>query len=123
MLYLSGKEDHTARADEIAQDMQISKSFLQKILKQLEKADLVQLKRGVSGGVKLLKNPIEITLYDVIVAVEKILALNKCLTNEKICGLMPKCPVHPVWFKIRQGLIQELKEINFKELSAKGTAL
>lgn len=123
MLYLSGKEDHTARADDIAQDMQISKSFLQKIIKKLEKADLVQLKRGVSGGIKLLKNPIEITLYDVIVAVEKVLALNKCLINEKICGLMPKCPVHPVWFKIRQRLIQELKEINFKELTTKGTAL
>ncbi|MEN2995138.1 MAG: Rrf2 family transcriptional regulator [Thermodesulfovibrio sp.] len=122
VLYLSAKEEYFAKAEDIAKSMQIPQSFLRKILKNLEKAEIVKLKRGVSGGIKLSKNPSEITLYDVIVAIEKKLALNRCLINEKICGLMPKCPVHPVWFKIRERLIQALKEIKFKELTVKGTA-
>ncbi|MCX7988285.1 MAG: Rrf2 family transcriptional regulator [Thermodesulfovibrio sp.] len=123
VLYLSGKEEYFAKAEDIAKEMEIPKSFLRKILKQLEKAELLHLKRGVSGGIKLLRNPAEITLYDVIVAMEKTLALNRCVINEKICGLMPKCPVHPVWFKIRERLIQALKDIKFQELATKGAAL
>jgi len=37
--------------------MQIPKSFLLKILKKLERKDLVKLKRGVTGGITLLKSP------------------------------------------------------------------
>lgn len=121
MLYLSSKKDYSARAEEISQQMQIPKSFLRKILKQLEKVGLVQLKRGVSGGIKLLREPVEITLFDVIVAMEKAVALNRCVINDKICGLISHCPVHPVWFKVRERLIQALQEIKFQEL-AKGTA-
>lgn len=123
MLYLSGKKEYFAKAEDIAKNMQIPQSFLRKILKNLEKAEIVKLKRGVSGGIRLLRNPAEITLYDVIIAMEKKLALNRCVINEKICGLMPKCPVHPVWFKIREKLIDSLKDIKFQELATKGAAL
>lgn len=71
ILYLAGREFYTAKAEDISRDMQIPKSFLIKILKQLEKAGLLKLKRGVSGGVSLKKKPEDITLYDVIVAMEK----------------------------------------------------
>lgn len=120
MLYLSGTKDYYARAEDIAQDMKIPKSFLRKILKQLERFGLVQLKRGISGGIKLLRTPEDITLYDVIVAMEKTVALNRCVINEKICELMSHCPVHPVWFTVREKLIEALKEIKFKELAIKG---
>lgn len=103
--------------------MQIPKSFLRKILKQLEKEGLIQLKRGIKGGIRLLNEPKEITLFDVIVAMEKIVALNRCIINDKICGLISQCPVHPVWFKVRQKLIQVLQEIKFHELAMRGTAL
>lgn len=103
--------------------MNIPKSFLRKILKQLERAELVKLKRGVSGGIKLVKNPIELSLYDIIIVMEKTIALNRCIINRKICSLVSNCPVHPVWFKIRNKLIEALKEVKFKELAMKGTAL
>lgn len=123
MLYLSSKDGYYARAEDIARDMQIPKSFLRKILKQLEKSGLVKLKRGVSGGINLMKNPEEITLYDVIVAMEKNVALNRCVINKKICGLLTQCPVHPTWLQIRQKLIDSLKEIKFHDLAMRGTAL
>ncbi len=102
--------------------MQIPKSFLMKILKQLENYGILSLKRGVSGGVTLKKKPEEITLYDVIVAMEKTVALNRCVVSKKICGFSSRCPVHPVWFRIRDRLIQALKEINFSGLLSEGVA-
>jgi len=96
--------------------MQIPKNFLIKILKQLERAGLLKLKRGVSGGVKLAKKPKDITLYDVIVAIEKVIALNRCVINKGICDLSSQCTVHPTWFKVRNKLIEALKEVNFSRL-------
>ena len=116
MLCLSGKENYTSKAEDISKEMQIPRDFLMKILKQLEKANLLKLKRGVSGGVKLAKKPKDITLYDVIVAIEKVIALNRCVINKGICGLSSQCPVHPIWFKVRNKLIEALKEINFSGL-------
>lgn len=113
MLYLSKKENFTAKAEDISKEMQIPKNFLMKILKQLEKTGLLKLKRGVSGGVTLAKKPDEITLYDVIIVMEKSIALNRCIINKRICGLVSHCPVHPVWFKVRDNLIEALKDIKF----------
>ncbi len=93
-----------------------------KILKQLEKAALLELKRGVSGGVKLVKKPKDITLYDVIVAMENVIALNRCVINKGICGLSSQCPVHPIWFKVRNKLIEALKEIKFSGLLTQGAS-
>lgn len=97
--------------------MQIPKTFLHKIVKRLERSGIVKLKRGVNGGVGLLKAPSEITLYDVVVAMEKNLPLNRCVENSNICNLLQECPVHPVWHRIRVKLIDELKEINFFQLA------
>lgn len=122
MLYLSRKENHTAKAEDISKQMQIPKSFLMKVLKQLEKGGILKLKRGVTGGVTLVKNPEEITLYDVVVAMEKAVILNRCVINKTVCRLVTHCPVHPVWFKVRDKLIQALKEINFSGLVSQGAA-
>lgn len=122
VLYLSRKENYAAKADDISKEMLIPKNFLMKILKELEKAGLLKLKRGVSGGVALAKKPDEITLYDVIVAIEKEIALNRCVINKGICGLVPHCSVHPIWFNVRNKLIEALKEIKFSGFLTEGTA-
>lgn len=114
---MAKKEEYWATADEISSQMDIPKTFLHKIVKRLERSGIVKLKRGVKGGIGLLKNPRDITLYDVIIAVEKNLPLNRCVENRNICKLLEECPVHPVWHKIRVRLIDELKEINFFQLA------
>jgi len=117
ILFLSRRDKYTAIADDISKNMQIPKSFLLKILKKLERKDLVKLKRGVTGGITLLKSPREINLYDVIVAMEKTVAFNRCAINSKICSLSSHCPVHPLWIKLSKKIIQALKEINFSGLA------
>jgi len=99
--------------------MQIPVDFLRKILKRLEEKGFIKLKRGVGGGIKLLKNPDEITLYDVIVAIEGIVGLNRCVIDKSTCGLVPHCPAHPLWVKLREKFVRSLKEINFYSIISK----
>jgi len=97
--------------------MFIPKEFLRKILKRLEQKKFIKLKRGAGGGVKLIKSPKRITIYDVIVAFEGKIALNRCVINKKVCSISNRCPVHPIWINLRRKLIESLREISFSTLN------
>lgn len=60
--------------------------FAYKILKKLEKASLVKSYRGVNGGYSLLKPVGEITLYDVLCAIDDKLLIIHCLQDDFICA-------------------------------------
>jgi Rrf2 family protein len=77
----------------IAEDKRIPPSFLPKVVHQLSKAGLVLAKRGPGGGIELARDPQQVTLREVIEAVEGALVVNVC-TSEGLsscyrtgCGL------------------------------------
>lgn len=116
ILYLSELPDKVAMAGEIAEAMKIPKSFLAKILQKLTRAEIVQSFRGVNGGVKLAKNPAEISLLYVIETIEGDVGMNVCAVNEGACAQSKKCSVHPVWIEIREAVEDILKRYNFENL-------
>jgi Rrf2 family protein len=116
LYYLSGKEDEVVMVDEIAQEMQIPKTFLAKILQRLATAGLVQSYVGVKGGFYLAKKPQEINLYDVITGIEGPVAMNKCTVNKKSCSLNKICKVHPIWVAVRKEIEAVLKKNTFKKI-------
>ena len=67
----------------IANHMNISPTYLSKILTQLVKADLIQSAPGMNGGYSLRKHKNEISFFDVIQAIEGSGALFTCEMNDK----------------------------------------
>jgi Rrf2 family protein len=116
LFYLSGKEDEVVMVDEIAQEMRIPKTFLAKILQRLAKAGLVLSYVGVKGGFYIAKNPEEISLYDVITAIEGPVAMNKCTVNKRSCSLSSRCKVHPIWVNVRREIEEVLRKNTFKTI-------
>ncbi|TLN16147.1 Rrf2 family transcriptional regulator [bacterium] len=86
---------------EICRDEEITPAFLAKIIQPLIKKGLVVSKRGVAGGFALAKPPSQITLLDVMHAVEEPLSLNVCLSSDQGCDRSPECPVHDIWTDVR----------------------
>jgi len=111
--YLSGKPDEVIMVEEIAREMCIPKSFLAKILQKLAKSKIVKSYVGVKGGFTLAGNPRHITLYDVIVAVEGPVAMNRCTVKKQQCALRSKCNVHHVWVSVRHDVERMLRGRNF----------
>jgi Rrf2 family iron-sulfur cluster assembly transcriptional regulator len=72
--------------DEVSREEHIPKSFAAKIFQSLAKAGLVKSNRGTGGGFALLKKPGEITVLEVIEAIEGKIAFQRCLAEEE-----PKC--------------------------------
>jgi Rrf2 family protein len=114
--YLSDKGGAVTMVDEISREMSIPKSFLAKILQKLSKAAIVKSYRGVKGGFEIARDPAEITLLDVIEAVQGPVAMNICALDEALCGSSATCTIHPVWIEVRREVEKLLREKNFSSL-------
>ena len=113
--YLSCGKGETLMVDRIAQGMHIPKTFLAKILQKLVKGGVVKSFRGARGGFQLDRRPDEITLLDVIEAIEGPVAMNACALDNRACSLSSRCPVHPVWVEVRKGVETLLRKKTFAD--------
>jgi len=85
MISQDGKENMSLQP--LAKHLEMSPTYLSKILTQLVKADLIQSTPGVNGGYSLRKKREAITFFDVVQAIEGSGALFTCEMNEEKCNL------------------------------------
>jgi Rrf2 family protein len=119
VLYLAqqaGRE--RVEAQTIAQNEVVPIRYLLKIMPSLIKAGIVRSQRGIGGGYALARDPRDITLLDVIEAIEGPIRLNRCLLDEGYCSKQgpPDCKIHQALADIQQKLNSELKHYNFADL-------
>ncbi len=86
---------------EIGEQLQISVPFLTKIFQKLTQAGLLQSLRGPTGGVTFARPPEEITLFDVIVAIDGPALFSECVLGLPGCGEATPCPLHERWKDVR----------------------
>jgi len=119
VLYISKLgENQRAATSQIAQEQRIPPSFLAKIISQLSIAGLLQTSRGARGGVMLAKTPEEITLLDVVEAIDGPIALNECVGDQEACSFGDECPLRPIWCDAQDDLVKRLKATNFAQFAA-----
>lgn len=97
MLALAEGDGGPISVRELADKQQVPYPFARGIQRDLVAAGLAQSKRGASGGLMLARPGSEITLLDVIEAVEGPIALNICTADPDWCQRMGACSVHQVW--------------------------
>ncbi len=95
------REDQWMLTQEISSITGIPKPYLHKILHGLGQSGLIYTKRGYRGGMALARPANEITLLDIIVAVEGENWKHKCLLGLANCSDERKCPIHNYWKKER----------------------
>ncbi len=103
--------------NEISEEYKIPRSFLAKILQKLVKAKIVRSYRGVKGGFSLARQAREISLLDVLEALEGEMHLNVCLMDKRKCAFSKQCPVSPVWATVQARVADVLKKTNFDDLA------
>jgi Rrf2 family protein len=108
VLYLAREQGQLANVSEIAQQMNIPKSFLAKILQRLVREGIAESIRGANGGFRLLKEPHQITLLEVLTTIQGIAPINTCAINKRNCHMSSKCSVHPIWVEIRREVERRL---------------
>ncbi len=105
-----------ASTSHIATEQNIPITFLAKIISQLSAAGVVRTTRGSRGGVTLAKPMDEISLLEVVEAIDGPVALNECTTDPSRCVMGETCSVREVWCDARNELVGKLAETRFSQL-------
>ncbi len=118
ILHLAGLP-HGARAStrDIATRQSVPNPFLAKIISQLSLAGLVTTFRGAGGGVALARPASQISLLEVIEALEGPVHLNRCLAHADSCPRHGKCSIHEVLVRAQADLTALLKLTTFEALA------
>jgi len=87
-----------------------------KILKQLGQAGLVLSTRGASGGYRLSRSPAEISLLDIVEAMEGPLAVTECSGHEGQCGIEHQCGIRANWRRVNDVIVDALRTVSLPYL-------
>jgi Rrf2 family protein len=118
--YLSKQgPNQRAATSTVAQEMKIPPSFLAKIISQLSIAGLLHTSRGARGGVTLARDAKDISLLDVVEAIDGPILLNECVGDPADCVFSADCLVHPIWVEAQESLVKRLRESRFDQLAVK----
>jgi len=105
-----------ARTHEIAQRQDIPPALLAKLVPLLVRAGLLDSQRGARGGLALARPAAEISLLEIIEAIEGPISLNRCTVAYSQCDKRDDCPVYPVWKEIQQCMVNALQSTSLQDL-------
>jgi len=111
-IYGSGR---TLSLQDVAGTAGISQGFLEQVAQPLRRAGIIVGRRGAGGGYRLAAAPEDLTVADVLVAIEGPLAVIDCLTDKNSCALAVSCANRDVWMKIRSQVLSTLKKLTISE--------
>ncbi|MCF7826829.1 MAG: Rrf2 family transcriptional regulator [Candidatus Marinimicrobia bacterium] len=101
---------------DISENKNIPEPFLRKLFKPLVQKGIINSTRGVSGGVRLARDPKDITVLEVVEALEGPLALNECLLEDSACEFLSECGMHGVWEEAQSAMAKVLRSKNLTDL-------
>ncbi len=104
---------------DITEKYDLPRPFLEKIMRELKDAELVEVKRGRGGGYELAEEPGEISVKSVISVLEESkLAPVNCLLPEEDepCPLEDNCPTLEVWKAIYEKFLEVLQSFTLADL-------
>ncbi len=111
-----GRASCTAR--DVAREVKLPLPVVSKILKLLAGQGLLESRRGTKGGYGLARRPEEITVAQIIRALEGPIAVTECTDRIRgECGLETGCPVRTNWHLINRAIYQALETITLAEMT------
>lgn len=93
MVYLAGQDGRSCTTEQISRVTLVPAPYLSKVLQNMNRAGLVRSQRGIHGGFSLLKPPDEITILEVVNAVEPVQRIRTCPLGLASHGIH-LCPLH-----------------------------
>ena len=119
-LYLAKQEDLAASVStaELSEAMTIPYRFLRKIVTKLVAAGLIVSRRGKGGGLSLGLAPQDISLMQIIHAVDPdAVLLNRCVLDVKQCDRSPSCGIHVELARMQKQLNAGLEGVTLAAMS------
>lgn len=115
---LSGAGDSWILARDLAAAIEAPLPYLSKILHGLAGSGIVEAKRGYRGGFRLLRRADQLTVGEIVIAVEGSDFLEGCLLGKADCSDRRACPAHAFWGMERERIRSQLQRMTLAEVAA-----
>ena len=105
-------------AAELSAALKIPESYIPKITKKLKDANIVRACEGLKGGYVLIKEPEEISLFDIIASTEVTMKINRCLEEDGFCSrnATDYCSVHKAFLKVQKIYEHSLRAVRSADM-------
>ncbi|MBM3590040.1 MAG: Rrf2 family transcriptional regulator [Alphaproteobacteria bacterium] len=102
---------------EISKSQNISLSYLEQIFVLLRKNNIVKSIKGPGGGYILYKNKSEISVSDIIKAIDEPIKMTRCSIEKQSCNSnKTKCKTHHLWHGLENRIYDYLGSISLEKL-------
>ena len=119
---LASAPDAVLSATGLAERAGLEPPTVAKVLKPLAQAGLVQAFRGVAGGYRLARPPAQISLVEIVEAMEGPLAMTECSIHEGQCGIEHSCSARANWRRINDVVADALRRVTLADMILPGPA-
>ncbi len=106
----------THNAREVAEDIHLPVPMVSKVMKSLARAGVLESRRGPGGGFSLSHRPDDLSVADMIAALEGPLALTECQIGPSLCRHEGMCSVQEPWSVINRSVRNTLATITLSDL-------
>lgn len=107
----------SSSAREIAEQYGIPVELMAKVLQRLVRRGLLVSQQGTRGGYHLARVPVQISVADVIQAIDGPVTVTACSTEEGQCDQYAKCNVRDPLWRVRERILSALGECTIAELA------
>ena len=118
VLYMSAQpKGRFTNISEISERLDIPMPFLGKTLQLLVKGKILSSLKGPYGGFRLERDPNDITLFNVVDAIDGTLFMTSCVLGFPECSSKNPCPIHSEWGRLRDSIYNMLANKTIADLS------
>ncbi len=114
---MAGDPKRIFSAAELSSETHLEPPTVAKVLKMLTRSDLVQSFRGASGGYRLARTPADITVAQLIVAMEGPIGMTQCSVHQGLCSTEAVCALRGHWQQISRAVHAALSEMTLLDMT------
>ena len=105
--------DKAVSASMLEKYIAVSGKYIEKILRMLSKRNIISANRGATGGYYLARDPKDITIGEIVRALEDDMEIIECVAKDGKCKC---CPTSNVWKKLYDGINGLLDSMNLEQM-------
>lgn len=118
IIAISKHPNDVISASELSRSLDCPAAYLSQILSKLKAPGILKSQRGLNGGVYLAKPLDQISVYDVLSAIDGEAFFSTCFMGIEGCGHIEPCPFHDFWSLQRENIKLWLQGTTFSDAEA-----
>jgi FeS assembly SUF system regulator len=111
------RQNEMLSAHALAERIHVESPTASKVLKLLAGSGLLESYRGANGGYRVRRAADQISVAEIIAAIEGPIAMTECSVEEGLCSQEDNCDLRSNWQRISHAVAQALRDVSLAEMS------